>query len=183
MPTSAIEVRAVEKRFGNVGIIRDLNFSVAKGERHAIIGPNGAGKSTTFNLISGHIAPTSGEVKLNGDLISGLRPFEINRRGLTRSFQVTNVYARMTEWENVRCAVLWATGHRYAFWKIVDSLPEVRDRTAQILDDIHLSHRRDVPAGLLTYAEQRELELGITIAGGASVIMLDEPTEGMSNTE
>ena len=89
----------------------------------------------------------------------------------------------MTVWENVRCAVLWATGHRYAFWKNVDNLPEVKQRTAEILDDIHLSHRRDVPAGLLTYAEQRELEIGITIAGGASVIMLDEPTAGMSHAE
>jgi len=89
----------------------------------------------------------------------------------------------MSVWENVRCAVLWATGHRYAFWKNVDSLPEVRERTAQILDDIHLTHRRDVPAGLLTYAEQRELEIGITIAGGASVVLLDEPTAGMSHAE
>ena len=110
--TAAIQVNAVEKSFGNVQIIRDLNLSVAKGERHAIIGPNGAGKSTTFNLISGHIKPTSGEIRLNGAVTSGLRPFEINRRGLSRSFQVTNVFARMTVWENVRCAVLWATGHR-----------------------------------------------------------------------
>ena len=169
--TAAIEIKAVEKRFGNVGIIHDLNLSIAQGERHAIIGPNGAGKSTTFNLVSGHIAPTSGEIRLNGNVISGLRPFEINRHGLSRSFQVTNVFARMTVWENIRCAVLWATGHHYAFWKNVDNLPVVRRRTAEILEDIHLTHRRDVPAGLLTYAEQRELEIGITIAGGASVIM------------
>src|ERR1700743_104627 len=181
--TAAIEVRAVEKRFGNVSIIRDLNLTVAPGERHAIIGPNGAGKRRPFNLISGQIKPSSGEIRLNGELISGLRPFEINRRGLSRSFQVTNVFAKMTVWENVRCAVLWATGHRYAFWKNVDNLPEVKQRTAQILDDIHLSHRRDVPAGLLTYAEQRELEIGITIASGANVIMLDEPTAGLSNVE
>jgi branched-chain amino acid transport system ATP-binding protein len=181
--TAAIEIRDVEKRFGNVGIIHGLNLNVAQGERHAVIGPNGAGKSTTFNLISGHIAPTSGEIRLNGDLISGLKPFEINRRGLSRSFQVTNVFSRMTVWENVRCAVLWATGHRYAFWKNVDNLPDVRRRTSEILDDIHLLHRRDVPAGLLTYAEQRELEIGITIAGGAKVILLDEPTAGMSHAE
>ena len=181
--TTAIEMRAVEKKFGNVRIIQDLNLTVGKGERHAIIGPNGAGKSTTFNLISGHITPTSGEINLNGDPIAGLRPFEINRRGLSRSFQVTNVFAKMTVWENIRCAVLWATGHRYAFWKNVDSLPEVRRRTAEILEDIHLTERRDVPAGLLTYAEQRELEIGITIDGVANVIMLDEPTAGMSNTE
>ena len=88
--------RAVEKRCGNVSIIRDLNLTVAPGERHAIIGPNGAGKSSTFNLISGRITPSSGEIRLNGELISGLRPFEINRRGLSRSFQVTNVFAKVT---------------------------------------------------------------------------------------
>jgi branched-chain amino acid transport system ATP-binding protein len=181
--TAAIEINAVQKRFGNVSIIRDLNLSVAQGERHAIIGPNGAGKSTTFNLISGYITPTSGEIRLNGDLISGLRPFEINRRGLSRSFQVTNVFANMTVWENIRCAVLWATGQRYAFWKNIDKLPEVRERTARILDDIGLTARRDVPAGLLAYADQRALEIGITTAGGADVILLDEPTAGMSNVE
>jgi branched-chain amino acid transport system ATP-binding protein len=181
--TTAIEINAVEKRFGQVSIIHDLNLRIAQGERHAIIGPNGAGKSTTFNLISGYIRPSSGEIRLNDEVISGLRPFEINRRGLSRSFQVTNVFARMTVWENVRCAVLWATGHRYSFWKNVDNLPEVRRRTTEILEDIHLPHRRDVPAGLLTYAEQRELEIGITIAGGANVVMLDEPTAGMSHAE
>src|ERR1700755_3476093 len=179
----AIEIKSVQKQFGSVSIIRDLNLAVAKGERHAIIGPNGAGKSTTFNLISGYLSPSSGEILLRNQVISGLPPYQINRRGLSRSFQVTNVFARMSVWENVRCAVLWATGHRYAFWKNVDSLPEVRERTAQILDDIHLTHRRDVPAGLLTYAEQRELEIGITIASGATVVMLDEPTAGMSNAE
>jgi branched-chain amino acid transport system ATP-binding protein len=181
--TAAVEISAVEKRFGNVTIIHGLDLSVAQGERHAIIGPNGAGKSTTFNLISGYIVPTSGEIRLNGSSIVGMRPFEINRRGLSRSFQVTNVFARMTVWENVRCAVLWATGYRYTFWRNVDNLPEVRRRTAEILEDIQLIHRRDVPAGLLTYAEQRELEIGITVASGASVIMLDEPTAGMSHAE
>ena len=181
--SAAIELRGVEKSFGNVAIIRDVNLSVAQGERHALIGPNGAGKSTTFNLISGYMAPTSGSVLLRGQLISGLPPYQINRRGLSRSFQVTNVFANMSVWENLRCAVLWATGHRYAFWKNIDNLPEVRDRTAQILLDINLTARRDVPAGLLTYAEQRALEIGITIAGGADVILLDEPTAGMSHAE
>jgi branched-chain amino acid transport system ATP-binding protein len=181
--SAAIELRGVEKSFGNVAIIRDVNLSVAQGERHALIGPNGAGKSTTFNLISGYMAPTSGSVLLRGQLISGLPPYQINRRGLSRSFQVTNVFANMSVWENLRCAVLWATGHRYAFWKNIDNLPEVRDRTAQILLDINLTARRDVPAGLLTYAEQRALEIGITVAGGADIILLDEPTAGMSHAE
>jgi branched-chain amino acid transport system ATP-binding protein len=181
--TAAIEICSVEKRFGNVSIISDLDLSVARGERHAIIGPNGAGKSTTFNLISGYIRPTSGEIRLNGELISGMSPFEINRRGLSRSFQVTNVFANMTVWENLRCAVLWSTGQRYAFWKNIDNLPDVIDRAAQVLSDINLTARRDVPAGLLTYAEQRALEIGITVAGGADVILLDEPTAGMSRPE
>jgi branched-chain amino acid transport system ATP-binding protein len=181
--SAAIELRGVSKSFGNVAIIRDINLSVAQGERHALIGPNGAGKSTTFNLISGYAAPTSGSVLLRGEVISGLPPHQINRRGLSRSFQVTNVFANMSVWENLRCAVLWATGQRYAFWKNTDNLPEVRERTAQILVDINLTERRDVAAGLLTYAEQRALEIGITVAGGADVILLDEPTAGMSHAE
>jgi branched-chain amino acid transport system ATP-binding protein len=181
--TSAIELRGVQKHFGITPVIRDLNLAVAQGERHALIGPNGAGKSTTFNLISGYMKPTNGSILMRGEVISDLPPYQINRRGLSRSFQVTNVFANMSVWENLRCAVLWATGHRYAFWKNVDRLPEVRMRTAQILEDINLTSRRDVPAGLLTYAEQRALEIGITVAGGANVILLDEPTAGMSNVE
>ncbi|MET0907653.1 MAG: ABC transporter ATP-binding protein [Bradyrhizobiaceae bacterium] len=181
--SNAIELHGVEKAFGITKVIQNIDLKVAKGERHALIGPNGAGKSTTFNLISGYMKPSSGTILLNGQDISGLPPFQINRRGLSRSFQVTNVFAKMTVWENLRCAVLWATGHRYAFWKNVDNLPEVRERTAQILQDISLVSRRDVPAGLLTYAEQRALEIGITIAGGADVILLDEPTAGMSHAE
>ena len=172
MTLPAIELNNVQKSFGNISVIRDLNLSIAHGERHALIGPNGAGKSTTFNLITGYITPTSGTVKLRGELISGLPPYRINRRGLSRSFQVTNVFPNMSVWENLRCAVLWTDGHHYSFWKNIDNLPEVRDRTAEILSDIGLATRRDVPAGLLTYAEQRALEIGITVAGGADVILL-----------
>jgi branched-chain amino acid transport system ATP-binding protein len=181
--SAAIELRNVEKSFGITSVIRDVTLSVAQGERHALIGPNGAGKSTLFNLISGYMKPTSGSILMRDDVISGLAPYQINRRGLSRSFQVTNVFANMSVWENIRCAVLWAAGHRYAFWKNIENLSEVRERTAQILNDISLVQRRDVPAGLLTYAEQRALEIGVTIAGGASVILLDEPTAGMSHAE
>jgi branched-chain amino acid transport system ATP-binding protein len=181
--STAIELRGVEKSFGITSVIRNVNLTVAQGERHALIGPNGAGKSTLFNLISGYMLPTTGSILLRDEVVSGLAPYQINRRGLSRSFQVTNVFANMSVWENLRCAVLWATGHRYAFWQNVDRLPEVRERTARILEDINLTARRDVPAGLLTYAEQRALEIGITIAGGASVILLDEPTAGMSKSE
>ena len=183
MTSPAVELRGVQKSFGNTSVIRDVNLTVVKGERHALIGPNGAGKSTLFNLISGYMIPTVGSILLKDEVVSGLPPYQINRRGLSRSFQVSNVFANMSVWENIRCALLWATGHRYAFWKNIDSLPEVRERTAQILQDINLISRRDVPAGLLAYAEQRTLEIGITIAGGADVILLDEPTAGMSRAE
>ena len=183
MTSPAVELRGVQKSFGNTSVIRDVNLTVVKGERHALIGPNGAGKSTLFNLISGYIIPTVGSILLKDEIVSGQPPYQINRRGLSRSFQVSNVFANMSVWENIRCALLWATGHRYAFWKNIDNLPEVRERTSQILQDINLISRHDVPAGLLAYAEQRTLEIGITIAGGADVILLDEPTAGMSRAE
>ena len=183
MMSYAVELRGVQKSFGNTSVIRDVNLSIMKGERHALIGPNGAGKSTLFNLISGYMKPTAGRILLKDEIVSGLRPYQINRCGLSRSFQVSNVFPNMSVWENIRCALLWATGHRYAFWKNIDNLPEVREHTAQILQDINLISRRDMPAGLLAYAEQRALEIGITIAGGADVILLDEPTAGMSRAE
>jgi len=110
-------------------------------------------------------------------------PYRINRRGLSRSFQVTNIFPRLSVFENIRCSVLWSLGYRYSFWRPVERLRDARERTESILEKIHLGARKDVPAGLLSYAEQRALEIGITIASGADVIMLDEPTAGMSRSE
>jgi branched-chain amino acid transport system ATP-binding protein len=180
---SAVELKTLEKSFGKTAIIRGVSLDVHQGERHAVIGPNGAGKSTLFNLISGRLAPSAGSIHLRGENITGLRPFEINRRGLSRSFQVTNIFPRLSVWENVRCAVLWSKGYKYSFWRNVDKLDDVRERTEQILELINMAGRRDIPAGVLTYAEQRALEIGITIAGGADIILLDEPTAGMSRGE
>jgi branched-chain amino acid transport system ATP-binding protein len=179
----AIALAAVEKRFGRTEIIRGVSLEIPAGERHAVIGPNGAGKSTLFNLISGRFAPSAGEIRLKGEDVTGLRPFEINRRGLSRSFQVTNIFPRLSVWENVRCAVLWSLGYRYSFWHGSDTLAEVRARTESILEQINLLGRRQVQAGVLAYAEQRALEIGITIASGAEIILLDEPTAGMSHSE
>ena len=183
MSAPAIALAAVEKRFGRTEIIRGVSLEIPAGERHAVIGPNGAGKSTLFNLISGRFAPSAGEIRLKGEDVTGLRPFEINRRGLSRSFQVTNIFPRLSVWENVRCAVLWSLGYRYSFWHGIDALPEVRARTEGILEQINLLPRRQVQAGVLAYAEQRALEIGITIASGAEIILLDEPTAGMSHSE
>jgi branched-chain amino acid transport system ATP-binding protein len=179
----AVELVEVHKSFGAMKIIRGVSLAVAAGERHAIIGPNGAGKSTLFNLISGRFTPSAGVVRLNGDDVTGLPPYHINRRGLSRSFQVTNIFPRLSVWENVRCAVLWALGYKYAFWRGIDRLPDVRMRTESILDEIDLLDRRHVQAGVLTYAEQRALEIGVTIAGNARIILLDEPSAGMSAAE
>ncbi|WP_027794595.1 ABC transporter ATP-binding protein [Paraburkholderia acidipaludis] len=181
--TAALELREVRKKFGRTEIIRGVNLDVAKGERHALIGPNGAGKSTTFNLISGRFSPSSGTVKLNGVDIGGLPPYKINRMGLSRSFQVTNIFHRLSVFENLRCSVLWALGYRYSFWHRLGQLRDARERADEVLELIGLQGRRDTHAGLLTYAEQRALEIGITIAGGAEVILLDEPTAGMSRSE
>ncbi|MCA3218431.1 MAG: ABC transporter ATP-binding protein [Burkholderiales bacterium] len=160
-----------------------MSLSIAAGERHAIIGPNGAGKSTLFNLISGRFAPSSGSIVLKGQDITGRKPFEINRLGLSRSFQITNIFHRLSVFENLRCAVLWSLGYRYAFWRNLNKLADAEDRAEEILLRIGLKRRRKTLAGLLTYAEQRALEVGITIAGGAEVILLDEPTAGMSRSE
>jgi branched-chain amino acid transport system ATP-binding protein len=179
----ALRLMGVHKQFGPTPIIRGVSVDVVQGERHAIIGPNGAGKSTLFNLISGRFPLTAGRILLNGVEITDRAPFEINRRGLSRSFQVTNIFPRLSVYENVRCGVLWSLGYRYSFWRAVDRLRDAAQRTEQILEQIHLAARREVPAGVLTYAEQRALEIGITVAGGADVILLDEPTAGMSRSE
>jgi len=176
-------LRDVRKSFGKTEIIRGASLTVQPGERVAIIGPNGAGKSTLFNLISGRLAPTSGAISVNGQRVNGLTPYQVNRLGLSRSFQVSNLFTRLSVFENIRCAVLWSLGHRYAFWKFLADLDDANDRAEQVLAMIKLDRRRDVLAMNLTYAEQRALEIGITIAGGAGVILLDEPTAGMSKSE
>jgi branched-chain amino acid transport system ATP-binding protein len=173
----------VRKSFGKTEIIRGANLAVSPGERVAIIGPNGAGKSTLFNLISGRLEPTSGEVLLHGQRIDGRRPYEINRLGLSRSFQITNIFPKLSVFENLRCGVLWSLGYRYTFLRFLSNLDDANERTEELLRQVHLEKKRDVLAVNLTYAEQRALEIGVTIAGGASVILLDEPTAGMSKTE
>jgi len=181
--TYALELKNLRKSFGRTEIIRGVDLTVGAGERIAIIGPNGAGKSTLFNLISGRLAPSSGEVFLNGKRIDGLRPFEVNRLGLSRSFQITNIFPKLSVFENLRCGVLWKLGYRYTFLRFLSRLDDANERAEQLLQQIGLARKRNVLAMNLTYAEQRALEIGITIAGGAEVVLLDEPTAGMSKTE
>ena len=183
MTTPALSLRQVAKNFGMTEIIRGVDLDVEQGERHAIIGPNGAGKSTLFHLISGKHAITDGRVYLHGADITGLPPYEIARRGLNRSFQVTNIFPRLSVFENVRSALLWTRGYRYSFWHLIDRQADLNAAADAVLADIGLAARRDLPAGILAYAEQRALEIAITVASGAAVVMLDEPTAGMSRAE
>ena len=183
MNASALQLVDLHKSFGVTPIIRGVNLDVRQGERHALIGPNGAGKSTLFHLISGRFPVSTGQVMLKGEDITGLPPYMINRRGLSRSFQVTNIFPRMSVYENIRCGILWSLGYRYSFWRRVEKARDARERTEAVMEQINLASRRDVLAGVLSYAEQRALEIGITIASGADVIMLDEPTAGMSLSE
>ena len=183
MTTAALELAGVHKSFGKTAIINGVDLAIHKGERHAVIGPNGAGKSTLFNLISGRFPLTSGTISLNGQVLSGLTPENINRLGLARSFQITNIFPKLSVFENLRCAVLWSLGYRYSFWQRIAGLRDVRERADMLVEKINLGKRRDTLAGVLSYAEQRALEIGVTIGGGADVILLDEPTASMSNTE
>ncbi|MFT5613451.1 MAG: branched-chain amino acid transport system ATP-binding protein [Granulosicoccus sp.] len=183
MTAAALELDGLRKSFGKTEIIRGVNLSIAPGERHAIIGPNGAGKSTLFNLITGRFPTSGGKIRLHGHDLAGKAPFEINRMGLSRSFQITNIFPQMSVFENVRCSLLWSKGYKYSFWTMLSRSQDLTDATDAILEQINLLSRRELPAGVLSYAEQRALEIGITMAGGADVIMLDEPTAGMSHSE
>ena len=183
MSTPAVELRDVRKNFGRTEIIRGVSLSIARGERHAIIGPNGAGKTTLFNLISGRFPISSGLIAVDGRSIASLAPQAINRLGLSRSFQITSIFPRMTVFENIRCGLLWSQGYRYSFWHLLGQQKELNRAAEGLLERLKLADRRNLQAGLLSYAEQRALEIGITIAGGAEIILLDEPTAGMSHSE
>ena len=145
--TPALHLNDVRKSFGKTEIIRGLELAVHKGERHAIIGPNGAGKSTMFNLITGRFPVTSGQITLHGQDLAGLAPYEINRLGLSRSFQITNIFPNMTVFENVRCSLLWSLGYKYSFWNMVSKSRELNEGAAEILDQINLLDKRELPAG------------------------------------
>jgi branched-chain amino acid transport system ATP-binding protein len=179
----ALELRNLRKSFGKTDIIRGIDLAVNAGERIGVIGPNGAGKSTLFNLISGRLTPSSGEVLINGRRVDGKPPYEINRLGLSRSFQITNIFPKLSVFENLRCGVLWSLGYGYSFLRFLKYLDDANERTEELVRQVGLEDKRDVQAANLTYAEQRALEIGVTIAGGANVILLDEPTAGMSKTE
>src|SRR5690606_31157380 len=142
-------------------IIRGAGLALLPNERHAIIGPNGAGKSTLFHLISGNISPDSGEISLDGQNITGHAPESINRLGLSRSFQITNIFPRLSAYENIRMAIMRAHGLQYCFWKFISTNRQVRQQSEQLLERVRLSHRAAAIAGEMSYSEQRSLEIAM----------------------
>jgi branched-chain amino acid transport system ATP-binding protein len=179
----ALRLEDVHKSFGATSVIKGVTLQVAAGERHAIIGPNGAGKSTLFHLITGRFAANAGRMFLNGEDITGHSAHAIYRRGLARSFQVTSLFNRLSVFENLRVGAMRVHGAGHSFWRALDRYRALNERAEKMLEMLGLERRRDMPAGLLAYAEQRALEIGLAIVGGAHTILLDEPTAGMSHAE
>lgn len=183
MTEIALALSGVRKRFGESEIIRGLNLSVRSGEIHAVIGPNGAGKSTLFNLISGMFAPDSGDIVMYGASIRGLPPHLIARKGLARSFQITNVFPRLSVFENIRISCMRRGGYYFSLLRSASGLSDINREAEQWAEKVHLEGVKHKLAGLLTYSEQRALEIAMTVASGASIILLDEPMAGMSREE
>lgn len=179
----ALAARNVRKSFGSTEIIRGVNIDIRQGERHALIGPNGAGKSTMFNLLSSAFTPTSGEILLDGSVINGLRPAEVNRRGLARSFQITSLFPRLTTFENLRIGAFARYGVRFNILSAASRLRRANEEADRLLRLVRLERVASERAGNLAYSDQRALELGLTLATDPRVILLDEPTAGMSREE
>jgi branched-chain amino acid transport system ATP-binding protein len=182
-PKNILELQGIYKDFEGLQVLFDVNLGVQEGERHAIIGPNGAGKSTLFNLITGKYRPSRGRIFLKGEAITGANPFKLNRIGMARSFQITNIFRTMTVFENVRNAVLSKNKIRYNMFSRLSRMDEINRQTEKVLHEIGLLERKDDVAGELSYGQQRALEIGLTIATNPELILLDEPTAGMSSEE
>ena len=182
-PPPALVLQALHKRFGATEVVCGVDLCVQAGDRVALIGPNGAGKSTLFNLISGHAQPSAGAVQLHGRSTTGLQPFQIARLGLARSFQITNVFPQLSVYENLRCSVLWSLGYGYTFARLLGSMHDATSHTDALMERVGLTAQAQTLAAHLPYAQQRALELGITLGSGADVVLLDEPTAGMNRSE
>jgi len=178
-----LEVKDLYKHFGNLTAVNGISLSVGKRKRHAIIGPNGAGKTTLFNLLSGRFRPSQGQILFRRRDITGMSPYRINRLGISRSFQIINVFPQLSVFENVHTVLMSKHNIRYDFLRSLKRWKNVTDETFHLLEQIGLLDKKDVLAGFLSYGEQRELEVGLTIASDPDLILLDEPTAGMSMDE
>ena len=180
---SILETKDLFHDFSGLKVLLGVNLQVEEGERHAVIGPNGAGKTTLFNVINGAYKPRSGKVFFKGKEITGAMPHKLTRLGMGRSFQLTSTFNRMTAFQNVRLAVLSRQGVRFNLFRKVDKMQDITTETDQMLQRINLRGERDIPAGMLSYGKHRALEISLALATDPDLILLDEPTAGMSRDE
>jgi len=180
---SALDLEGVTKHFGALAAIQDVSFSVEAGERIALVGPNGAGKTTLFNLISGEIMPGGGRIRLSDQDVTRYSPERMSESGLGRTFQKNSLFMESTVYENIRLAVQRRLGIKLKMFRSVDRYPQLRKETEEVLDRVQLSARLETKAENLSYGEQRQLEIGLALATSPEVLLLDEPTAGMSLKE
>lgn len=176
-----LEIRNVRKSFGGFTAVSDVSLTVQKQQIVAIIGPNGAGKSTFFNLITGHLRPNTGRILLDGNNITGIAPHKLCAMGMGRSFQRTNIFPRLTVFENIQAALIAYHGRGRDFWSRAAGL--YRAETESLLSDVGLINKLNEMAGSLSHGNQKQLELGIALSSNPKILLLDEPTAGMSATE
>ena len=178
-----LETKALYHDFSGLKVLFDVNLEVSKGERHAIIGPNGAGKTTLFNVITGTYHPSEGDVFFKGKQVTGFKPHKMVRRGMGRSFQITSTFSRLTAFQNIRMGILSKRDIRFNMFRMLDNMHNVTTETEDVLKRINLYGERDIPASQLSYGKSRSLEISMALATDPDLVMLDEPTAGMSVDE
>ena len=178
-----LETKGLYHDFKGLQVLFDVNLGVEEGERHAIIGPNGAGKTTLFNLITGTYRPSRGQVFFKGNDVTGFGPHKMSRLGMGRSFQITSTFSRLTAFQNIRMGVLSRNGIRFDMLRKVDKMDHITKETDEVLKRINLYAERNIPASGLSYGKHRSLEISMALATDPELVMLDEPTAGMSKDE
>jgi branched-chain amino acid transport system ATP-binding protein len=176
-----LETLGLTKAFGGVRAVDDVNLALPRGEIRALIGPNGAGKTTCFNMLAGQLAPDRGEVRFKGERLSGLAPYQIWRRGVSRTFQITATFGSLTALENVQAARLSHLRRTYSLLSSASRLEA--DEARRRLDQVGLTDQAERPAAALAYGDQKRLELAVALAGDPELLLLDEPTAGMAPAE
>jgi branched-chain amino acid transport system ATP-binding protein len=183
LSAAILETAGLTREFRGFVAVNDVALRVAEGEIHALIGPNGAGKTTCFNLLTKFLAPTRGTISFKGRDITGLKPAQVARLGLVRSFQISAVFPHLTSLENVRIALQRARGASFDFWRSETVLKQYDEAALRLLDDVGLDGYADTPSGLLSYGRKRALEIATTLALQPEMLLLDEPTAGMTHED
>ena len=178
-----LETKGIYHDFSGLQVLFDVNLEVKEGERHAIIGPNGAGKTTLFNIITGMYKPSRGKVFFKENEITGWKPHRLARIGMGRSFQITTTFSKLTAFQNIRMGILSKRGIRFNLFRRVDKMQAISQESDELLKRIGLNAERDVPAELLSYGKHRSLEVSMAMATNPDLVLLDEPTAGMSKDE